>query len=207
MTFTRYCFYFETGHRKRLGLMSSHLTVVLVSDRSAAVVKAGGGAAVKELCVADRTESDMREKQKHCSRSAGFVDRRVIVHRSADRGAVRLCTFCLLSAYCAPALLAVKPPAFSVVIVAACGFTGELQINRKVASQLPLMVFSLYDHWLMSEHFTHRAAYCSSFMSLGLSQVIRQEEKLQWAMQLQGAMLGLTTEWCWWIVRGLLEVL
>ncbi|XP_067373451.1 ankyrin-3-like isoform X42 [Channa argus] len=28
----------------------------------------------------------MREKEKHCSRSAGFIDRRVIVHRSADRG-------------------------------------------------------------------------------------------------------------------------
>ncbi|XP_019222277.1 ankyrin-3 isoform X37 [Oreochromis niloticus] len=28
----------------------------------------------------------MREKGKHCSRSGGFIDRRVIVHRSADRG-------------------------------------------------------------------------------------------------------------------------
>ncbi|KAM7408513.1 hypothetical protein PAMA_002305 [Pampus argenteus] len=28
----------------------------------------------------------MREKGKHCSRAAGFIDRRVIVHRSADRG-------------------------------------------------------------------------------------------------------------------------
>ncbi|XP_071336360.1 ankyrin-3 isoform X2 [Trachinotus anak] len=28
----------------------------------------------------------MREKEKRCSRSAGFIDRRVIVHRSADRG-------------------------------------------------------------------------------------------------------------------------
>lgn len=68
--------------------MSWELTAVLVSDRSAAVLKVGGGAAVKEQCVADRTEPDMREKQKHCSRSAGFIDRRVIVHRSADRGAV-----------------------------------------------------------------------------------------------------------------------
>lgn len=86
--------------------------MVLVSGRSAAVLKAGGGAAVKEQCVADRTESDMREKQKHCSRSAGFIDRRVIVHRSADRGAVRSCTFCLFSAYCAQALVAVKPSAW-----------------------------------------------------------------------------------------------
>jgi len=62
---------------------------VVVSDRSAAVPKAGGGAAVKEQSVAGRTEPDMREKGKHYSRSGGYVDRRVIVHRSADRGAVR----------------------------------------------------------------------------------------------------------------------
>lgn len=85
--------------------MSKNLTVVLVPDRSAAVLKVGGGAAVKEQSVAGRTEPDMREKEKHCSRSAGFIERRVIVHRSADRGAVRrgFCTFCSFSAYCAQA--------------------------------------------------------------------------------------------------------
>lgn len=88
-------FYFEIWHRKRVFPVWSNLTLVLVSDRSAAVLKAGGGAAVKEQSVAGRTEPDMREKGKHCSRSAGFIDRRVIVHRSADRGAVRLCALCL----------------------------------------------------------------------------------------------------------------
>lgn len=82
-----------------------------MSGRSAAVLKVGGGAAVKEQSVAGRTEPDMREKGKHGSRSAGFVDRRVIVHRSADRGAVRLCTFRLFSAYGTEALVAVKPSA------------------------------------------------------------------------------------------------
>lgn len=91
--------------------MSSNLTLVLVCDRSAAVLKAGGGAAVKEQSVAGRTEPDMREKGKHCSRSAGFIDRRVIVHRSADRGAVRSCTLWLISAYCAQALVAVESSA------------------------------------------------------------------------------------------------
>ncbi len=66
---------------------------------------------MKEQSVAGRTEPDMREKGKHCSRSAGFVDRRVIVHRSADRGAVRFYTFFLFCAYCAQALVAVKPSA------------------------------------------------------------------------------------------------
>lgn len=51
-----------------------------------------GGAAVKEHSVAGRTEADMREKGKHYSRSGGFIDRRVIVHRSADRGAMRSST-------------------------------------------------------------------------------------------------------------------
>lgn len=49
----------------------------------------GGGAAVEEHRVSDRTESDMREQGKRSSRSAGYVDRHVIVHRSADRGALR----------------------------------------------------------------------------------------------------------------------
>lgn len=79
------------------------------------MLKVGGGAAVKEQCVADRTEPDMREKQKHSSRSAGFVDRRVIVHRAADRGALRLCTLCLFSARCAEALVAVNPSALGFI--------------------------------------------------------------------------------------------
>lgn len=83
-------FYFEIQPRKRVLVASGTLTAMLVCDRSAAVLKVGGGAAVKERSVAGRTEPDMREKGKHCSRSAGFVDRRVIVHRSADRGAMRL---------------------------------------------------------------------------------------------------------------------
>lgn len=33
----------------------------------------------------------MREQGKRSIRSAGYVDRHVIVHRSADRGALRLC--------------------------------------------------------------------------------------------------------------------
>lgn len=80
-------------------------------DRSAAVSKVGGGAAVKEQSVAGRTEPDMREKGKHCSRAAGFIDRRVIVHRSADRGAVRSCTFCVFSAFCVQAWVALNPSA------------------------------------------------------------------------------------------------
>lgn len=92
---------------------------------------------MKEQSVAGRTEPDMREKEKHCRRSGGYIDRRVIVHRSADRGAVRFCTFCLFFAYCAQALVAVKPSAalclLSVVKGAAFGFTGEPQIYRKVA--------------------------------------------------------------------------
>lgn len=45
---------------------------------------------MNERIVAGRTEEppDMREKGKHGARSAGFMERRVIVHRSADRGAV-----------------------------------------------------------------------------------------------------------------------
>lgn len=44
---------------------------------------------MNERIVAGRTEPpDMREKGKHGARSAGFMERRVIVHRSADRGAV-----------------------------------------------------------------------------------------------------------------------
>lgn len=44
---------------------------------------------MNERIVAGRTEPpDMREKGKHGDRSAGFMERRVIVHRSADRGAV-----------------------------------------------------------------------------------------------------------------------
>lgn len=86
-------------------------------DRSAAVLKAGGGAAVQERSVAGRTEPDMREKGKHCSRSAGFVDRRVIVHRSADRGAVRLRHFLLI-----PCLLWLSRGALP--LRAAFGFTG-----------------------------------------------------------------------------------
>ena len=35
------------------------------------------------------TESDMREQSKRTIRSAGYFDRHVIVHRSADRGAPR----------------------------------------------------------------------------------------------------------------------
>lgn len=97
----RFCF--EMWHRKCLLILSSSLPLVLVSDRSAAVLKAGGGAAVKEHSVAGRTELDMREKGKHSSRSAGFMDRRVIVHRSADRGALRFCPLGLLSVYCAHA--------------------------------------------------------------------------------------------------------
>lgn len=46
----------------------------------------GAGA---ECCRQDRAP-DMREKEKHCRRSGGFIDRRVIVHRSADRGALAL---------------------------------------------------------------------------------------------------------------------
>lgn len=87
----------------------TNLTRMLVSNRSAAVLKAGGGAAVKEQSVAGRTVSDMREKGKHGIRSSGFVDRRVIVHRSADRGALRSDTNCLFSSYCADALVAAKP--------------------------------------------------------------------------------------------------
>lgn len=59
---------------------------MLVRYWSAAVLEAGGGAAVKEHGVAGRT--DMREKGKHGIRSAGYFDRRVIVHRSAERGAL-----------------------------------------------------------------------------------------------------------------------
>lgn len=84
--------------------MPSNLTRVLESNRSAAVKEAGGGAAVKERSVAGRTDLDMREKGKHGMHSTGFIDRRVIVHRSADRGAVRSFTNCLFSAYCADAL-------------------------------------------------------------------------------------------------------
>lgn len=44
---------------------------------------------MNEWIVAGRTEPpDMREKGKHGARSAGIMERRVIVHRSADRGAV-----------------------------------------------------------------------------------------------------------------------
>lgn len=53
---------------------------------------------MNERIVAGRTEPpDMREKGKHGARSAGFMERRVIVHRSADRGAVfrRLARFYL----------------------------------------------------------------------------------------------------------------
>lgn len=99
---------------------------MVVCDRSAAVLKVGGGAAVKEQSVAGRTEPDMREKGKHCSRPGGFIDRRVIVHRSADRGAVRLCTFSLFFAYCAEALVAIKPSALTLLKRAAFDFTGEL---------------------------------------------------------------------------------
>lgn len=49
---------------------------------------------MQERSVAGSTEPDMREKGKHCSRSAGFADRRVIVHRSADRGALRSSCCC-----------------------------------------------------------------------------------------------------------------
>lgn len=59
------------------------------------------------------TAPDMREKEKRGGRSAGFVDRRVIVHRSADRGAVRsgavlrrMFVLCLFSAGCARASVA-----------------------------------------------------------------------------------------------------
>lgn len=60
------------------------------------------------------TAPDMREKEKRGGRSAGFVDRRVIVHRSADRGAVRsgailrrmFVLLCLFSAGCARASVA-----------------------------------------------------------------------------------------------------
>lgn len=51
------CLYSEKNHRKRSRSVSWRLTVVLVSDRSAAVLKAGGGAAVKEQCVADTQDS------------------------------------------------------------------------------------------------------------------------------------------------------
>lgn len=97
--------YLEMSHRKRFLRLPANLTVlvvVLVCDRSAAVLKVGGGAAVKEQSVAGRTEPDMREKGKHCSRAAGFIDRRVIVHRSADRGAVRFYTFCIVPAFLYP---------------------------------------------------------------------------------------------------------
>lgn len=50
------------------------------------------------------TEPDMREKGKTYSRSGGHVDRRVIVHRSADRGAVRARPFSII-ALAAPGLL------------------------------------------------------------------------------------------------------
>lgn len=66
---------------------------------------------MKERSVAGRTDSDMREKGKHGMRATGFIDRRVIVHRSADRGAVRLFTNRLFSAYRADALAAGKPTA------------------------------------------------------------------------------------------------
>lgn len=103
---------------------SCDLTLLLGSGRSAAVLKAGGGAAVKEHSVAGRTELDMREKEKRCRRSGGFIDRRVIVHRSADRGAVRLCTFCLFSVLLSLLLLLVSA-AVSAVNGAAFGFTGR----------------------------------------------------------------------------------
>lgn len=43
---------------------------------------------MEERRVSERTESDMREQGKHSIRSAGYIDRHVIVHRSADRGAL-----------------------------------------------------------------------------------------------------------------------
>lgn len=132
-----------------------------------------------------RTVSDMREKQKHCRRSAGFVDRRVIVHRSADRGAVRLCTLCSFSAYCAQALAAVKPSAsfwcLNVVKGAACGFPGALQITAASGG----ISSSSSPHLLLHDRcHTGCASRCLlfHFMMLCHSQFRRREEKLQWAM-------------------------
>lgn len=67
---------------------------------------------MNERIVAGRTEPpDMREKGKHGARSAGFMERRVIVHRSADRGAVsgRL-------ARSRPVGLSVLPPCFGASV-------------------------------------------------------------------------------------------
>lgn len=103
----------------------------------------GGGAAVNERIVAGRTEPpDMREKGKHGARSAGFTERRVIVHRSADRGAVPGPRRLL---YCARSFCAAVP----LLKGAAFGFTGVLQKYRKV-SQLLGSLFSLI-HYLTLE--------------------------------------------------------
>ncbi|TWW78254.1 Ankyrin-3 [Takifugu flavidus] len=49
------------------------------------VLEAGGGLRWKSTVV-QAGQSDMREQGKHSIRSAGYIDRHVIVHRSADRG-------------------------------------------------------------------------------------------------------------------------
>lgn len=85
---------------------------------------------MNERIVAGRTEPpDMREKGKHGARSAGFTERRVIVHRSADRGAVP-----------GPRRLLDCPRSFCAAVPllkgAAFGFTGVLQKYRKVSQLL-----------------------------------------------------------------------
>lgn len=164
-----------------------------MSDRSAAVLKVGGGAAVKEQSVAGRTEPDMREKGKHVSRSSGFVDRRVIVHRSADRGAVRFYTFCLLCARYAEALVAVKPSATALFLSDVICERSCVWFYRR-APDIPQSGFAAASDGIFSNILTvsllkrpsfSAALRCSSVLLSSHSQINRQKEKLQGAMQVQ----------------------
>lgn len=136
----------------------------------------GGGAAVNERIVAGRTEPpDMREKGKHGARSAGFTERRVIVHRSADRGAVPGPRRLL---YCARSFCAAVP----LLKGAAFGFTGVLQKYRKV-SQLLGSLFSLIHYLTLKKKpktVQHRPCCVSQHHVVSVVAVVPgQKEKLE----------------------------
>lgn len=124
--FVAMSFYFENQHRKRCVFKAMWLDAC---DESAAVLEAGGGLRWKSTVV-HAGQSDMREQGKHSIRSAGYIDRHVIVHRSADRGALRFYTIGWFSAGLGAAatasfaalLGAVKEAAFAVV---ACLFSQQ----------------------------------------------------------------------------------
>lgn len=127
---------------------------------------------MNERIVAGRTEPpDMREKGKHGARSAGFTERRVIVHRSADRGAVPGPRRLL---YCARSFCAAVP----LLKGAAFGFTGVLQKYRKV-SQLLGSLFSLIHYLTLGGKKTSSIApvVCPGIMLLVLLLLCQDKKK------------------------------